>query len=62
MGQRDVARLRRARDLPAVRGFDTSQTVLGCYSGAGFGSDLRAARSAEIRLVGLDQLYAAPVM
>ena len=53
-------RLRRARDLLAVKGYDTSTTRLTCYSGAGFDDDLRAeARHDDsIQLVGLDTLYA----
>lgn len=58
MDLRGIERLRRARDLLAVKGFDTSSTVLSCFSGAGFSADLRAARGGEVRLVGLDQLYA----
>ena len=53
-----VERLRRARDLLAVKGFDTQDTVLTCYSGAGFDRELEAGRRHDIRLVGLDQLYA----
>ena len=53
-------RLRRARDLLAVKGYDTSTTRLTCYSGAGFDDDLRAEarRDDLIQLVGLDTLYA----
>jgi uncharacterized protein len=58
MDLRHVERLRRARDLLAVKGFDTRDTVLSCYSGAGFSRELQAAQSHDIRLVGLDQLYA----
>jgi uncharacterized protein len=58
MGTRHVDRLRRARDLLAVKGFDTRDTVLTCYSGAGFDRELRADRRQDIRLVGLDRLYA----
>jgi hypothetical protein len=58
MDLRHVERLRRARDLLAVKGFDTRDTVLSCFSGAGFSRDLHAAQSDDIRLVGLDQLYA----
>ena len=58
MDLRHVERLRRARDLLAVKGFDTRDTVLTCYSGAGFDRDLQAGRRPDIRLVGLDQLYA----
>jgi AAA+ ATPase superfamily predicted ATPase len=36
MGTRHIDRLRRARDLLAARGLDTSETVLACYSGTGF--------------------------
>jgi uncharacterized protein len=57
MDIRHVERLRHARDLLAVKGFDTSGTVLTCFSGAGFSDDLRAARGDKVRLIGLDQLY-----
>jgi hypothetical protein len=55
-----VRRLRRARDLLAVKGYDTSSTKLTCYSGAGFDEDLRAEAHCDelIQLVGLDTLYA----
>jgi hypothetical protein len=49
--------LRRARDLLAVKGFDTRDTILACYSGAGFTPDLRAAHEESAALIGLDQLY-----
>ena len=58
MDLRHAERLRRARDLLAVKGFDTRDTVLSCYSGAGFSGELQAAQGHDIRLVGLDQLYA----
>ena len=58
MDNRHVARLRRARDLLAVRGFDTRDAKLACYSGAGFHPELLAAAPADVRLIGLDQLYA----
>jgi AAA+ ATPase superfamily predicted ATPase len=57
MDLRQVERLRRARDLLAVKGFDTSATVLTCYSGSGFSPELRAAQTNDIGLIGLDQLY-----
>ena len=57
MDLRHIERLRRARDLLAVKGFDTRHAVLACYSGAGFDPELQADRHPEIRLVGLDQLY-----
>jgi uncharacterized protein len=47
----------RARDLLAVKGFDTRDTVLWCYYGAGFSRELQATQSHDIHLVGLDQLY-----
>jgi len=59
MDLRHVERLRRARDLLGVKEFDTRDTVLSCYSGAGFSPELQATLSRDIRLVGLDQLYAS---
>lgn len=60
MGMRHLQRLRRARDLLAVKGRDTSETVLACYGGAEFEPELRAAAEADPRvlLVDLDMLYA----
>lgn len=58
MDLRHIERLRRARDLLAVRGFDTRDTVLSCYSGAGFSRELRADPSREIHLADLEQVYA----
>lgn len=54
-----LERLRRARDLLAVKGYDTSTTRLTCYSGADFDPDLRevAAADARVQLIGLDRLY-----
>jgi hypothetical protein len=52
-----IERLRRARDLLAVRGFDTRDTRLACYSGAGFDRELQAVQRPDIRLIGLSQLY-----
>ncbi|MGP3956179.1 ATP-binding protein [Nonomuraea sp. 3N208] len=49
-----VDRLRRARDLLSAKGYDTSGTVLACYSGAGFQEDLPG----DVRLVSLGDLYA----
>lgn len=56
---RHTDRLRRARDLLSVRGYDTRDTRLACYSGAGFGADLRdaALEDHHIMLVSLDDLY-----
>jgi hypothetical protein len=58
MDQRHVERLRRARDLLTTKGFDTRDTVLSCYSGAGFDPVLAACKPGDVRLIGLDQLYA----
>lgn len=60
MTPRHLERLRRARDLLAVRGYDTSTTKLACYSGAGFDSSLREAARTDhqVKLIGLDYLYA----
>jgi uncharacterized protein len=58
MDLRHVQRLRRARDLLAVKGFGTSNAILTCYSGAGFNRELRAAQGRDVQLVSLDQLYA----
>ncbi|MGW0807062.1 AAA family ATPase [Nonomuraea sp. NPDC002799] len=49
-----VDRLRRARDLLSVKGYDTSGTVLACYSGAGFQPDFPG----DVRKVTLEELYA----
>jgi hypothetical protein len=58
MGLRHLDRLRRARDLLSVKGHDTAETWLTCYSGAGFDDELKAAASRErVLLVGLDRLY-----
>jgi AAA+ ATPase superfamily predicted ATPase len=60
MGVRHVARLRRARSLLEVKGFDTTRTVLACYSGAGFDEELRAEAEAgrdPILLADLSTLY-----
>ena len=58
MGMRHLARLRRARDLLAANGFDTSETVLACYARAGFDAELRAAGGHEVLLADLDAIYA----
>lgn len=54
LGGRDADRLRRAREILTERGFDTSQTMLTFYSGAGFAADLT---TSEVRRVGVDDLY-----
>ena len=62
MGLCHLGRLKRARDLLAVRGFDTTSTVLACYSGNGFTDDLTTAalQDENIRLIGLEQMYPTP--
>lgn len=57
MSNRHVERLKRARDLLAGKGYDTSETILACYGGAGFTEDLRAAADDRLLLVDLDRLY-----
>lgn len=58
MGVRHLDRLRRARALLEVKGYDTSETVLACYAGAGFDEELREeAGRHQVLLVGLGQLY-----
>jgi hypothetical protein len=55
-----LGRLGRARDLLAVKGYDTTGARLTCYSGAGFDAELadRAAGDPLIQLIGLEELYA----
>ena len=59
MTLRHLERLRRARDLLSVRGYDTRDALLACYSGAGFDADLHnAARAGQhVKLIGLGDLY-----
>ncbi|MEU8265615.1 ATP-binding protein [Sphaerisporangium sp. NPDC049002] len=59
MGLGHLERLKRIRDLIRRNDkYDTSETRLACYSGAGFSEDLvRAGRRGEVELVGLDDLY-----
>jgi hypothetical protein len=59
MDVRYLDRLRRARDLLSVKGYDTAATVLACYSGAGFSDGLTSLAAADPRvlLIGLSQLY-----
>ena len=56
MSLRHLMRLRRARDLLAAS-FDTSETVLACYSRAGFDAELRAAAGSDVLLADLDAIY-----
>jgi len=56
LGIRHVERLRRARDLLAERGYDTRDTTLACYSGAGFEAGLDGSGE-RVKLIGLEDLY-----
>jgi AAA+ ATPase superfamily predicted ATPase len=58
MGVKHLDRLRRARALLTVKGYDTTTTVLACYSGAGFDPALQdAASNDNVLLADLDRLY-----
>ncbi|MFC0863657.1 ATP-binding protein [Sphaerimonospora cavernae] len=50
-----AARLQRARELLAAKGLDVRDTVLACFSGAGFDPALRT--ESGVRLIGLEDLY-----
>ena len=54
-----MERLRRARDLLSVTGYDTADTILACYSGTGFSSELKslAATDRRVLLADLDRIY-----
>ncbi|MET8143629.1 ATP-binding protein [Sphaerisporangium sp. NPDC005288] len=59
MDLRHLGRLRRARDLLAAKGYETENTVLACYSGAGFDEALRAEAHDDpgVLLVDIPVLY-----
>jgi uncharacterized protein len=59
MGLGHLDRLRRARDLLSVKGYQAADAVLVCYSGTGFSGELRSRAQADPRilLVGLERLY-----
>jgi hypothetical protein len=61
MSHRHLDRLARARDLLEYKGYDTRDTILACYGGSGFTSELSAAvqDDPQVLLVGLDRLYEA---
>lgn len=60
MGVRHISKLSRARELLTERGYETSQTVLACYSGAGFSDELRKSDGdGLVKLFGPRELYAA---
>ena len=58
LGELHLARLRRARDVLAVRGYDVRETVLALYGGGGFERRLQFATD-NVRLVDLDRLYSS---
>jgi uncharacterized protein len=59
MDVRELDRLRRARDLLSVKGYQAADAVLVCYGGAGFTDALQALAAPDPRvlLVGLNHLY-----
>jgi AAA+ ATPase superfamily predicted ATPase len=58
MGREHVERLRRARDLLAVKGFEVRDTRLACYSAAGFTDELRTlAESVPLLLIDPQRMY-----
>jgi hypothetical protein len=61
MSHHHISRLARARDLLAARNFDTRDTILAGYAGAGFTAELiaDAGIDSRIRLVDLATLYEA---
>lgn len=60
LGVRHLDRLSRARDLLSSRGYDTRETRLACFGGAGFDQELAAVARADpdVLLVPVDRLYA----
>lgn len=56
LGGRDLDRLRRARELLEVQGYDTDDTVLALYSAKGFEPDLPS-NDRRVRTFGLEELY-----
>ncbi len=62
IGHHHLTRLARARELLTLKGYDTSETILTCYGGAGFTPELTAAAAGDDRilLVDLDRLYQPP--
>jgi hypothetical protein len=55
MGPGHVARLARARELLAAKGYDVRDTVLVRYSGVGFDAALRD--EPDVQAIGLERLY-----
>lgn len=61
MSHHHVNRLAKARELLTQKGYDTKETILTCYSGSGFTTELRttAAQDDHILLIDLKDLYEA---
>ncbi|MEZ0074931.1 ATP-binding protein [Planotetraspora sp. GP83] len=59
MSHHHTSRLARARDLLAQKGYDTQETILTCYGGSGFTSELKrdAVEDDRILLIDLNRLY-----
>jgi AAA+ ATPase superfamily predicted ATPase len=58
-----LARLARARDLLAVKGYDVSDCVLACYGGAGFAAELATLQGqGRVALISLSDLYTSPAV
>jgi uncharacterized protein len=59
IGNHHLSRLERARDLLSLKGYNTEETVLACFGGAGFTPELiaTAAKDHQVLLVDLEQLY-----
>jgi uncharacterized protein len=56
MGPQHVERLSRARELLSAN-FDTADTVLTCYSAAGFHEDVQGSEQPRRALISLADLY-----
>jgi hypothetical protein len=59
IGHHHLDRLARTRELLKLKGYDTDETILACYGGAGFTPELisMAAKDRRVLLVDLKQLY-----
>lgn len=61
LGARQASRLIRARELLTQKGFETRDTAIALFSGAGFAPGLTTELPGErIVTIGLDTLYGAP--
>ncbi|MEV0268620.1 hypothetical protein AB0H43_07580 [Hamadaea sp. NPDC050747] len=59
IGSHHLERLARARELLALKGYPTDDTILACYGGAGFTAEVTAiaAKDPRVLLVDLQELY-----